>query len=178
MSERAVDDRWTTGHLIRASSARRALACFNSDVGKAIAVVVAYFIGAEIAFFIGTLSDKIFAPFWPPNIVLFCALVLVPWKRWWLYILAALPAHVVAELGVGMGVLQLLVAFGSNVSVAVLNAAAAQRFVGEQPWFCDVRKTWLYVLITALASPAIVAVAGAFVPILGGGSIEDFVLHW
>jgi len=178
MGERAVDDRWATGQLIGASRARRALARFNSDVGKAAAVAVAYFVGAEIAFFIGTLSDKIFAPFWPPNIILFCALVLVPWKRWWVYILAALPAHVAAELGVGMGALQLLVAFATNVSVAVLNAAAAQRFVGEQPWFSDVRKTWLYVLITALASPAIVALAGAFVPILGGGSIEDFGLHW
>ena len=41
-----------------------------------IIVAVAYFIGAEIAFLIGTLSDRIFAPFWPPNVVLFCALLL------------------------------------------------------------------------------------------------------
>jgi PAS domain S-box-containing protein len=73
---------------------------------------------------------------------------------------------------------QLLVAFATNVLVAVLSAAAARRFVGTQPWFSDVRKTWLYVLITALASPAIVALGGAFVPILGGGSLEDFGLHW
>jgi PAS domain S-box-containing protein len=157
---------------------QRALARFNSDIGKPVAVAVAYFVGAEIAFFVGTLSDKIFAPFWPPNIVLFCALVLVPPRRWWLYILAAFPAHVIAELGIGMDASQLLVAFATNVLVAVLNAAAARRFVGEQPWFCDVRKTWLYVLITALASPAIVALGGAFVPILGGGSLDDFGLHW
>src|SRR5215470_16923567 len=178
MGERAVDDRWATGQLIRASRARRALAHFNSDVWKAVAVAVAYFVGAEIAFFIGTLSDKIFAPFWPPNIVLFCALVLVPWKRWWLYILAAFPAHIAAELGVGMDAPQLFVAFLTNVLVAVLNAAAMQRLVGPPPWFCEVRKTWLYVSIAALATPAIVGLGGAFVPVLGGGSLEDFGLYW
>src|SRR5262249_19074078 len=144
-----------------------ALVCFTSDVGKAVVVAIAYYVGAEIAFFIGTLSDKIFAPFWPPNTVLFCALVLAPPKRWWIYILAALPAHIIVELGVGMGAAQLLIAFITNVMIAVINAAAMRRLVGERPWFCDVRKTWLYVVVTALVVPAIVALAGAFVPILG-----------
>jgi signal transduction histidine kinase/integral membrane sensor domain MASE1 len=157
---------------------KRALVRFNSDVGKAAVVAIGYFVCAEIAFFIGTLSDKIFAPLWPPNTVLFCALVLAPPKRWWIYILAAFPAHIVVELGVGMGALQLLIAFITNVLIVVVSAAAMRRFVGERPWFRDVRKTWLYVLITALVVPAIVALGGAFVPILGGGSLEDFGLHW
>ena len=49
---------------------------------------VAYYLGAEAAFVVGTLSDKIFAPFWPPNIVLLCALLFSPYQRWWLIILA------------------------------------------------------------------------------------------
>ena len=60
---------------------------------------IAYYLGAEAAFFIGTLSDRIFAPFWPPNIVLFCFLVFVPRRRWGTYVAAAIPGHVVAELG-------------------------------------------------------------------------------
>src|SRR6185295_7678974 len=161
-----------------ASPFKPALVRFNNDIGKAVVVAIGYFVGAEIAFFIGTLSDKIFAPLWPPNTVLFCALVLAPPKRWWIYILAAFPAHIVVELGVGMGALQLLIAFITNVLIVVVSAAAMRRFVGERPWFRDVRKTWLYVLITALVVPAIVAIGGAFVPILGGGSLEDFGLHW
>src|SRR5205814_7504683 len=65
-------------------------------------VAVAYFAGAEAAFYIGTLSDQIFALFWPPNVVLFCALVVVPQRDWWLYIAAAFPAHAIAEFGVGV----------------------------------------------------------------------------
>src|SRR5262249_42183144 len=65
-------------------------------------VALAYLLGAEVAFYIGTLSDQIFALFWPPNVVLFCALMIVPQRDWWLYIVAAFLAHVVAELGVAL----------------------------------------------------------------------------
>jgi integral membrane sensor domain MASE1 len=86
-----------------------------------VLVAVAYYLGAEAAFYIGTLSDRIFAPFWPPNVVLFCALLLATERRWWVFIAAAFPAHVVAELGVGMPAGQLLVAFVTNCMVAALN---------------------------------------------------------
>src|SRR5499425_1095700 len=87
-------------------------------------VALAYYLGAEAAFYIGTLSDQIFALFWPPNVILFCALLIVPQRVWWLYIAAAFPAHVVAELGVGMPVAQLIVAFATNCMVALLSAYA------------------------------------------------------
>src|SRR5262245_45862502 len=76
-----------------------------------VVVAVAYYLAAQAAFYIGTLSDRIFAPFWPPNVVLFCVLLLVPRRTWWIYILAAFPAHVLAELSVGMPLAQLIVAF-------------------------------------------------------------------
>ncbi|HEY7230825.1 MAG TPA: MASE1 domain-containing protein [Pseudolabrys sp.] len=141
-------------------------------------VAIAYYLGAEIAFLIGTLSDKIFAPFWPPNIVLFCALLLTPPRQWWLYIAAALPAHVLAELRIGMPTAQMIVAFVTNCLVAVVNAFAVQRLMVGPPWFGTIRKTIIYVLTTAFLSPAFCALGGAFVQILGGGSIDDFGLFW
>jgi signal transduction histidine kinase len=143
-----------------------------------VLVAIAYFVGAEVAFFVGTLSDKIFAPFWPPNVILFCALLLVPERRWWLYIAAVFPPHVVAELQVGMPAGQLLVAFVTNCMVAIMNAFAVRRLVGDAPWFDNLRKAALYVLITAGVSPAVVALGGAFVPILGGGSVDKYELFW
>ena len=53
-----------------------------SNVQGPLLVGMAYYLGAEAAFLIGTLSDKMFAPFWPPNSVLFCALALLPYQRW------------------------------------------------------------------------------------------------
>jgi signal transduction histidine kinase len=141
-------------------------------------VALIYLLGAEAAFYIGTLSDRIFALFWPPNVVLFCALLLVPQRRWWLYIAAAFPAHVVAEVGVGMPAPQLLVAFATNCMVALLNAYGVRRFVGDPPWFGTFQKASLYIVIAAGVSPALSALGGAFVPILGGGALSNYWIYW
>jgi two-component system, LuxR family, sensor kinase FixL len=145
---------------------------------NALIVAVAYYIGAEIAFLIGTLTDRIFAPFWPPNVVLFCALLLSPPRQWWTYILAAFPAHVAAELQVGMPAAQLLVAFATNCSVAVTNAFILQHLQFDPPWFGSIRKATTYVFVAAFVSPALCAFGGAFVQILGGGSIENYGVYW
>src|SRR5215217_5230297 len=116
-----------------------------------ICLAVAYYLGAEAAFLIGTLSDKIFAPFWPPNIVLFCALLMVPPKSWWLYVLATIPAHVIAELSVGMPASQMLVAFVTNWGIAIFDASAARYLLGPLPWFDSPGKTCIYIVITAVA---------------------------
>ena len=146
-------------------------------IRNVLIVAIAYYIGAELAFLIGTLSDKIFAPFWPPNIVLFCALLLAPPRQWWIYIAAAFPAHTMAELGVGMPMPQLIVAFATNCLVAIANAFAVRRLMVEPPWFGTIRKTIIYVLITAFLSPAFCALGGAFVQVFGGGSLDDYGLY-
>lgn len=159
------------------TAARRTPAWIPLLAGPIVTAAL-YFLGAEAAFLIGTLSDRIFAPFWPPNIVLFCALLLAPPRLWWLYLLVVFPAHVVVELGVGMPAPQLLVAFATNCAVAVCNAAAARYLLGPLPWFDSLSKALLYVAITAVASPALVALGGAFVPILGGGSVYHYWTFW
>src|SRR5215204_3205452 len=141
-------------------------------------LAVAYFLGAEAAFYIGTLSDQIFALFWPPNVILFCTLLIVPQRCWWRFIAAAFPAHAVAEHLVGMPLPQLLLAFATNCMVALINAYAVRRFVGEKPWFGTFDKASRYVLIAVGIGPALSAFGGAFVPILGGGAMADYARYW
>src|SRR4051812_17717397 len=100
---------------------------FKDATQSALIVFVAYLAGCEAAFLVGTLSDKIFAPFWPPNIVLFCALLVLPRRRAWLAIAAALPAHVIAEVKIGMPAIPLMVAFVTNVAVAFAAAELIRR---------------------------------------------------
>jgi integral membrane sensor domain MASE1/two-component sensor histidine kinase len=143
-----------------------------------ILVGVAYYLGAEAAFLIGTLSDRIFAPFWPPNAILFCALVFVPYQRWPQYIAAVLPAHVIAELSVGMGWPQLFVAFATNSMVALLSAFGLRWLLGAPPYFNSLQRAVSYALITAVCAPGISALGGAFVRITGGGSLESYWRFW
>src|SRR5262249_48757653 len=143
-----------------------------------LVTAVAYLLGAEAAFQVGTLSDRMFAPFWPPNIVLFCALLVVPPRRWWMIVAATFPVHVLADLRIGMPPDQQLLAFAANWLVAALNATLARWVLGELPWFGNLKKTALYILITAVASPAIAAFGGAFLRILGGGDIGHYPTFW
>jgi signal transduction histidine kinase len=143
-----------------------------------LVVALCYFLGAELAFYVGTLSDRVFALFWPPNVILFFALLIVPRRRWWLYISAAFPAHAIAELGVGMPWSPLLLAYLTNCSVAALSAYLVNRCIGDRPWFGKFRNAAWYIVITAGVSPAIAAFGGAFVPILSGGKMSDYAVYW
>src|SRR5262249_19793419 len=81
-------------------------------------------------------------------------------------------------LGVGMPAPQLLVAFATNCMVALLNAYTVRRFVGDPPWFGNFRKASIYIVITAGIAPAVSALGGAFVPLLGGGAFADYWIFW
>jgi len=154
-----------------------AFAQFRDATQTAIFVFAAYWLGAEIAFLIGTLSDNIFAPFWPPNIVLLGALLMVPRNRIWICLAAAFLAHAIAEARVGMPVGQMLVAFASNVAVAGAGAAVIWRLLGDPPWFATLRKATLYIGLVGFACPAIAAFGGAFVQMLGGAR-EGYPMLW
>src|SRR5258707_15832924 len=97
-----------------------------------LAAAIAYYLGAEAAFAVGTLTQQ-FAPFWPPNVVLLCALLIAPRRQWPLYIAVAFPAHLLAELGAAMPVAQLVAAFACNVAVAALSALAIDRLMRGPP---------------------------------------------
>jgi signal transduction histidine kinase len=99
-------------------------------------------------------------------------------RQWWLYILAAFPAHVIAEHGVGMPIPQMLVAFITNCMVVLLNAYAVRRFVGDRPWFGGFREAMNYIVITGAIGPGLSAFGGALVPILGGGAVADYWIFY
>lgn len=138
---------------------------------------ILYYLGAEAAFAIGTLTQQ-FAPFWPPNVVLLCALLVAPRRHWPLYIAAAFPAHVLAERGVAMPLPQLLAAFGCNVSVALLNAIALSRILRDPVGLRSVRNASLYILVAVIVNPGIVALAAGFEPTLGDGDPQHYWQFW
>jgi PAS domain S-box-containing protein len=142
-----------------------------------VLAAIAYYLGAEAAFAIGTLTQQ-FAPFWPPNVVLLCALLITPRRHWPLYIVAAFPAHVLAERSVAMPLSQLLAAFGCNVSVALLNAIALNRLLRGPTWLRSLRNAFLYLLLAVIVNPALVAFAAGFEPTLGDGEPRQYWQFW
>lgn len=144
----------------------------------AVAASVGYYSAAQLAFAIGTLSDQIFAPFWPPNVILFCALLLTHREGWKIILCLTFLAHVLAELSVGMPFGQMDVAFATNSALAILNAVTVARFVAGPPWFGSLGGTAAFLIATSLVNPAFAALGGALVPIVGGEPVANYWVYW
>src|SRR5262249_62107751 len=57
-------------------------------------------------------------------------------------------------------------------------ASAGRRFSGGPPGFGNWHKALLSIVITAAVGPAVAALGGAFVPIMGGGALADYWMFW
>src|SRR5436309_14882050 len=66
----------------------------------ALGVCVGYYVRAHFGFLL-RFPPMTPAVMWPPNAILPTALLLAPPRHWWIYLFAALPAHLAAELGPG-----------------------------------------------------------------------------
>src|SRR5262249_11386877 len=73
------------------------------------------------------------SPFWFPDSVLLCALLLVRPRRWWVFILAALPIRLLAPVSAGIPLWFLLATY-ANDSIKGLIAAAALRLFFSNPF--------------------------------------------
>src|SRR5215831_15526868 len=68
-----------------------------ATIRAGILVFVGYYFGAKVGLAL-TFQPHPISVFWPPNSILLAALLLTPPRVWWLLVLAAFPAHLIAEL--------------------------------------------------------------------------------
>jgi PAS domain S-box-containing protein len=101
------------------------------------------------------------SPFWFPDSVLLCTLLVVRPSQWWLFVLAALPIRLllsdptVGRLGF------LLAVFAIDSAKGVLAAGVLRRFLNNPVHFETMREFALYCLFVAVLIPAAAAFAGA-----------------
>ncbi len=100
----------------------------------AILVFAGYYIGAKLGLALTFLPNPI-SVLWPPNSILFAALLVVPVSRWWVVLAAALPAHLLSELQGRVPIPMVLCWFVSNVSEAMIGAYLVRRFTSGAPAF-------------------------------------------
>src|SRR6185503_15364719 len=82
-------------------------------VAQAAAVAIGYYLAARLGF-IFTLQPHPISVLWAPNALLAAALMLMPVRAWWWLVLAALPAHLAAELQSGVPTAMVLGWYASN----------------------------------------------------------------
>ncbi|HEX3183701.1 MAG TPA: MASE1 domain-containing protein [Pyrinomonadaceae bacterium] len=96
----------------------------------AVTVSAAYFIGAKIGFAL-TFQPHPVSTLWPPNSILFAALLLTPVSSWWLVLLAVLPAHVLSQVNAGVPIPMMLCWYISNCTEGLIGASVLRYFTKQ-----------------------------------------------
>lgn len=91
----------------------------------ALAYLFAAAVGEALAFPSAPVSAL-----WAPNAILFAALLLAPLNRWWIYLAAILPCHVLAQVW-DAPLAQIGIQYLVNCAEAMLSAAALLRLEQE-----------------------------------------------
>src|SRR5262245_12422586 len=119
---------------------------------RLLLVAVGYYAGASIGLglkFFGLTPSVL----WPPNAILTATLLLAPPRRWWLYLLAVVPAHLAAELPTSLPRLLVLGLYFTNCGEALL-AAGLTRLASDQPTrFDTLRRVAAFVGAAGIVAP-------------------------
>src|SRR5262249_32355441 len=91
---------------------------------------------------------------WPPNAILTSALLLSRPRRWWVFLLAALPVHVAVQAALFPPLL-ILALYGSNCLEALIAASLVHRFSDAPDHFDTLRRAALFIVAVVLVAPVL-----------------------
>jgi two-component system sensor kinase FixL len=124
----------------------------SSTLIAAIIVAIAYYAGAKIGFAL-TFQPHPISSLWPPNSLLLAGLLLTPTRTWLILILAALPAHLAAELQSGVPIPMVLGWFASNCSEALIGAGLIRFLIAGPLRFDSFNHVSIFLLCGVVVSP-------------------------
>src|SRR5881394_3431504 len=126
---------------------------FNSHtVFAAVLTGAGYYLGARIGFAL-TFQPHPVSVMWPPNSILLSALLLTSPNRWWLMLLAALPAHYLVEIGGGVPFAMVSCWFVSNSCEALIGATLTRLFIQEPLRLDSLRNLWVLLVGGVVSGP-------------------------
>jgi PAS domain S-box-containing protein len=143
----------------------------------ALLVCAGYYVGAELGFTLRTPSTHS-SIIWAPNAVLLTVLLLTPPRTWAIWFLAALPAHLLAQSRDGGSVLVLLYPFFANVAQVIVAAIGLRCFAAAPPRFNSLRDTTLFVVVAAIAAPAMISFLTAWLFVSVGWETDFWLVSW
>src|ERR1700739_4422231 len=122
-----------------------------------LVVAVGYFVVAKTSLDL-RLGGSTKAALWPSNAILVAALLLTPVRRWWMYLLAVVPAHIVVHWTYHIGALWLAFQIGHNTLLAATAAVVLKRWEPSLFSFDRLHDVLVF-LGTAILAPGFAALA-------------------
>src|SRR5262249_43514990 len=120
----------------------------------ALLIAVGYYTGSKFGFLL-KLPPLTPSIMWPPNAMLTATLLLSSPRRWWIYLLAALPAHLAAPRPQeSLTLAFILPVFLTNCSEALIAALLIRRLApGGRITFDSLRSAGTFILCAGFAAP-------------------------
>jgi two-component system sensor kinase FixL len=141
-------------------------------------LAIGYYAGVQVGLAL-TFAPNPVSTLWPPNAILLAGLLLTPPRTWWLMIAAVLPAHLIAELSLGVPLSMAACWFVSNVAEALLGAALLVRLLNGPPRFERVRDLLIFLAVAVLLAPIASSFLDAgFVALIGWSYSGDYWQVW
>jgi signal transduction histidine kinase len=110
---------------------------------------IAYYMGARIGFALTFRSHPV-STLWPPNAILFAALLLARTRSWWFLLLAAFPAHLLVQLNADIPMTMILCWFVSNCSEALIGASIFRYLAKSDVRFDKTNHISIFILVAFL----------------------------
>ncbi len=142
----------------------------------ALLVFAGYYAGARLGLAL-TFHPSPISALWPPNAIVFAAMILVGPRLWWVVALGALPAHLISELQSGIPMPMVLCWYVSNITEGVIGAGALRVLVGEGNPFARTRGVMLFMLASIVAALLSSFLDTAFVRLNSFGA-QDYWTMW
>lgn len=101
------------------------------------------------------------SPLWFPDSVLLCALLVMPRRTWWIFILAPLPIRFLVGVPEGTPAWFLVSCFLNDSLKGLLSAVVLRNIAGAGMWFSSLAAFTRYLLVAVAVSPALSAFWGA-----------------
>lgn len=128
---------------------------------RAAAALGAFELAFYFAYRIGMFVHAAASPFWLPDTVLLCALLLNSPRRWWIFLLAPLPIRLFVAVPTEVPAWFLATTFALDSAKALATAAVLRRFLRPPFRFSSVREFALYAFFAVFLVPAVSAFGGA-----------------
>lgn len=122
----------------------------------AVLVGVTVYFGAKLGRILSTPPDYI-ATFWLPNAVILAALLLTDRRRWWIFILAMIPAYLVAAFQAERPVQIATIYFTADCTEILVAAFALTFIFGTRLKLDRLREMVMFFLLAVLTAPVVSA---------------------
>ena len=131
-------------------------------IARKLAIFLLYLASYYVAYRFGmSFSQATASPFWFPDSVLLCALLLTPTRYWWMFVLGALPIRLAPAADIQLPLWFLLDTFAIDSAKGVVAALALRHFLADALRLRTVRDFAVYCSIAVLLVPAAAALFGA-----------------